>query len=480
MSLLNILSMNGNIDVERELKDFLSRPKNAESLCIIFDGLDEYPPAYSDPSNYIYKIIVRQQLSTATVIVLSRSEAYESFFKTSGSSGFQAYELTGFNDDGIIEYASRNIYNLEHTNRFLLYLIEEPAIHQLCTSPLHLTMFVESFKVKKDVPLTLTEAYIKSLSKSFRREVTKQKSATSNCSHIQLHDLRSLRECNQALADTIVNVSRLAFDSLAAFDRNLTFCGSRFKVAQTQFSLRDLHSYLPFGDAYGLLSSRYLLSHEYEMQPVTELTFPHFVIQEFWAAFIANKSITNFKQHNLFAYQNYLYFACGMYSSNITILRQIFEFLFQGNRGSGMLDIATKCAVESGHIDLFADTYLKLHEATLVVNHLIPFSSLHLEVQYFVHIIHFNLTQLNITQQSPSLRLYVETISDPFPNSATIAVTITNATDNKYPDDFRDNLLLISSWQIKEAYQSYCCQCQCIHWLTRSSWICSLQVLQVK
>ena len=55
-------------------------------------------------SNYIYKIIERQKLRTATVIVLSRPVAYETFFETSGTSGFQAYELAGFNNNGIIEY----------------------------------------------------------------------------------------------------------------------------------------------------------------------------------------------------------------------------------------------------------------------------------------------------------------------------------------------------------------------------------------
>ena len=96
LSLSDILSMNNNImHIDEEVK-YLSEPKNAENLCIIFDGLDEYPPAYKDPSNYIYKIIDRRQLIPATVIVLSRPEAYEAFFETSGASGFKVYELTGF------------------------------------------------------------------------------------------------------------------------------------------------------------------------------------------------------------------------------------------------------------------------------------------------------------------------------------------------------------------------------------------------
>ena len=54
-------------------------PKNVENLCIIFDGLDEYPPAYSDPSNYIYKIV-------NCCIVFSPW----TFFETSGIVAFTA------------------------------------------------------------------------------------------------------------------------------------------------------------------------------------------------------------------------------------------------------------------------------------------------------------------------------------------------------------------------------------------------------
>ena len=203
LSLLDILSMSNNImHIDEEMK-YLSEPKNAESLCIIFDGLDEYPPAYSDPSNYIYKIIVGQQLSTATVIVLSRPEAYEAFFVT--HSGYQAYELAGFNSEGIKEYVTINIPDQEHAESFLSYLEKKPTLYQLCTFPLHLTMFVESMRGENDFPLTLTEAYIKSISKSFKREIRRQKPV--GCSNVRLSDLSSVRLCNPDLADTIINAS---------------------------------------------------------------------------------------------------------------------------------------------------------------------------------------------------------------------------------------------------------------------------------
>ena len=302
---------------------------------------------------------------------------------------------------------------------------------------------MESFNIKNTVPSTLTEAYNMSLSKSFRREVEKLLTA-AKCSHIQFYDLPSLWKCNHTLADTIINVSKLAFDSLAAYDLNLTLYGSKLKLAQTQFSLKDLHSYLPFGEAYDLLSSHYLISHELDM-PVTELSFPHFVIQEFWAAFyvaVAANSISDFEQH---AYRSYLYFTCGMCSSNSTMLHHIFKVILENSwPGLDLLNVAAKCGVESGHSDILVATYLHLHGTTFNVGNLMPYSS---EVQSFVHMIHSNITQIDITQNSSSLRLYVKNISDPFPNLSTVTLVTAANSDDKYFDDLRDNLKLISSWQ---------------------------------
>ena len=66
LNLSSLLTMHNNIIVD---KAFLSEPVNVGKLCIIFDGLDEYPPVYNDFSNFIYKILLGQQLAPTTVIV---------------------------------------------------------------------------------------------------------------------------------------------------------------------------------------------------------------------------------------------------------------------------------------------------------------------------------------------------------------------------------------------------------------------------
>ena len=401
LGLIDILrySMSDDIQhIDEELVKHLSQPKNAESLCVIFDGLDEYPPAYNDPSNYIYKIIDRRQpVIPATVIVFSRPEAYEVFFETSGDSGFQAYELSGFNSKGIEEYVTRNIPDQEHAERFLDFLRKKPAIFQLCTSPLHLTMFVKSAKEETSFPSTLTEAYATSISKSFKRELRKY--MPKGCVNVKLTNLPSLRECNSSLADTIINVSRLAFDSLTAQDLNLTLHGKKLKSGRTQFNETELHSYLPDGDHFGLLSSHQSVSQDgYEILE-KKFSFPHLVIQEFWAAFhaaINNKvNISDFDTR-VILHRHYFYFACGLYSSNIALLSLVFDMLrnFEEKAWTGLLNDYTMCGLEAKHDhDLLAAAYLHVYGTVLNMDHLTPYSTRYVEVRslltiFFIQILH--------------------------------------------------------------------------------------------
>ena len=385
----------------------LSNPRNAKSLCIIFDGLDEYPPAYNDPSNYIYKIINREELITATVILLSRPEA---LYEKSGTSFYQEFELVGFDKSGIEEFVSKNIPDKRHAKHFLEYLTKHPAVFHLCTSPLHLTMFVESVKDKK-FPSSLTEAFIKSFSIFFEREI--MRNDIVGCSNVELTDLTSLRLCNSDLADAIVNVSRLAYDSLMTHDSEDTI----------KYSAAELRSYLPSGENFGLLS----------FQPADEpgtvaykFSFPHKVIQEFWAAFYTVVYKEMSKHALLFGHQeshitdhrHYFYFACGLYSSNnlLPSAESVVEML-QNRTWIGFLSDYTMCGLESGHKHhLLAAAYLRRYGTKLDVDHLMPYSPQQVEVQSLLVFLHSNITQISFTDYSPSLERYLNNITDPFPN----------------------------------------------------------------
>ena len=458
LNLSSLMTMNNNIIVDRALELFLYEPVNNGKICIIFDGLDEYPPAYTDPSNFIYRVLKRDLLKPATVIVTSRPEAYKNFFELCGtSSGFHCYALTGFDSHGIEEYIMRNIEDQNYAFNFTNYLKERPVLYRLCSSPLHLAVLVNSAKGESEFPSTLTKAYIKSLTKYLKREVQR---TTEPCHELQLDKFVSLQECHQDLAETVANVSKLAYDSLIVYDLNLTLHGRNLKYAKTQFLEVEIHSYLPNSESYGLLSAhqQYILDKYKTMPRVTKFSFPHLVVQEFWAAYhtaITMKIDISDYDTRIFLHKPYLYFACGLYYSNASLLNQTFKLLlvnFQNQTWPGLLNDFSMCGFESERSsDVLAHTLLHLYGPRLKLDHVAPFSnsSSHPEVLHFQSLlghIHSNITQIHFTQYAPSLRLYIEAISNPFPFLNTIDVhmqfpTIMK-TGVKYLPDFSENLQL--------------------------------------
>ena len=317
-------------------------------------------------------------------------------------------------------------------------------------------MFVESVIDKKHFPASLTEAYIKALSKAIKQEISRKERV--GCSNVRLDNFPSLRKCNHDLAVTIANVSRLAFDSLVACHRhmnsNITTKRKRLRlhVPQMQFSDAKLHSYLPSGDNYGLLSPRY---HKDEYGSlVGSFSFPHLVIQEFWAAFhvlITKLSISDFEDHILVNHDSkFIYFVCGLYSHSNTIVHQVLEISFHSFWPRRILNNYVSCGIESGHsIQSLADKYLKQHGTELMLDHLPPFSHRHVQLQSFLSVIHLNITHVFFSPYSPSMRLYMKSKTDVFPNLYQVNITVPwrEALSEENQFAFIDNLKLVFSRQ---------------------------------
>ena len=319
--------------------------------------------------------------------------------------------------------------------------------HHVISSPLHLAMFVESFKDTNKFPSTITEAYIKSLLIALKREIIRQSVGADGCSNIQLFDHSSLHECNRDLASTITNISKLAFDSLAAYDSDIFLYGKRLKTSRNEFSMTELRSYLPSGNSYGLLFS-YCHKNEHGTM-IRNYYFPYIFFQEFWAAFhvtVAKINVSDFTEH-IFQHPHFLYFVCGMYSSNSTMLRQIFEMVLQLDKWPYTLNYYTTCGSESGHsIQSLADIYLKLHGPILHLHHLWSSSSEYVRVLPFLSVIHLNITQIVLSQYSPSLRLYIENITDIFPNLDTVNITVLPSEFKEVQPYLFENIRLLFSF----------------------------------
>ena len=110
------------------------------------------------------------------------------------------------------------------------------------------------------------------------------------------------------------------------------------------------------------------------------------------------------------------------------------------------------CGLEAKHKhDFLAAAYLHMYGTVLNLDHLMPFSPRHVEVQSLLAILHSNITQIRFTQHSPSLRMYVANITNPFPNLNLVDIHLHMQsivkTIVKYPIDFTDNLRLLSNNQ---------------------------------
>ena len=236
---------------------------------------------------------------------------------------------------------------------------------------------------------------------------------------------------------------------------NITVNGKKLKSTQTQFNTTKLHSYLPNGDNYGLLSAHQSLVPGKQYSLI--FSFPNLFIQEFWAAFhaaINNKIDISDFDTRVILHRHYLYFACGLYSSNIALLSLVFDMLrnFENRAWTGLLNDYTMCGLEAKHKhDFLAAAYLHMYGTVLNLDHLMPFSPRHVEVQSLLAILHSNITQIRFTQHSPSLRMYVANITNPFPNLNLVDIHLHMQsivkTIVKYPIDFTDNLRLLSNNQ---------------------------------
>ena len=234
--------------------------------------------------------------------------------------------------------------------------------------------------------------------------------------------------------------------------------------------MAKLHSYLPSGDNYGLLSpscqknqglkSVCPFSFQHVLFPVCHkidhdaefdcsFSFPHTVIQEFWAAFhvIIAKLPINDVEERIVTHTNFLYFVCG---SNIAVLQDVFENLIQWHN----LNDYIICGLESGHsVQSLANMYLKFHDGGLSLDNLSPFSAQFAQAQNFFETVHLNITHIFFTQNSHSLRPYIRNKTNSmFPNlekvtiwACLIHVHGPDFSDFYCPLDFKDNLRLIFS-----------------------------------
>ena len=133
-----------------------AKESNGEGFCFILDGLDEYRPK-SMKNRFIYKLIKRQVLPKAVVIVASRPAASSQF----RSIASKQVEVIGFLKEQILEYVEEYPFSEPGKRKDLHeYLEQHPNVYHMCYLPIHAAMVCYLFDIMgSTLPRTETEMY---------------------------------------------------------------------------------------------------------------------------------------------------------------------------------------------------------------------------------------------------------------------------------------------------------------------------------
>ena len=128
---------------------------NGLGLCFILDGLDEYAP--NTRNSYIFKLIRKEVLPKAVVIIASRPAAAANF----RSVATRQIEVIGFLKEQIHNYIDSYPFsgNSKHAELHM-YLKQHPNVEHMCYLPIHAAMVCFLFdNLDVELPQTETEIY---------------------------------------------------------------------------------------------------------------------------------------------------------------------------------------------------------------------------------------------------------------------------------------------------------------------------------
>lgn len=258
---------------------------NGKGICFAFDGLDEYPKR-NNPSDVIMKIIRKEFLPLATVIVSSRPTASSC---VPVQSRDLHVEIIGFMPEQIKEYVTQ-YYESLHMPReaqdLLLYLDSHPNVKDMCYLPLHLAMilYINQFKGNNLFPETETEIYTQFITHSIIRYIKREK-AVDYINIRNFKDLeRELKEEGQDELDLFHTICMIAFETKLM--SHLIF-GDSYLIDNfpDHFSSRSNRKKLS-KNGLGILSN-YTKKIQTGEEP--QYSFQHLTVQEFLGAYYLSR-----------------------------------------------------------------------------------------------------------------------------------------------------------------------------------------------
>ena len=146
-----------------------SGSNNGKGMCFLLDGLDEYEVGYTDERNFFYRLMHRQKLSKAIVIVTTRNITSSGFEKMRWA---RRYIIAEFSDKQLTEF-----FKLTGTNLTSL-VSKHYNLWMMCRNPLHASLLVKAFSTRKlqlDQISTRTKLFENILIMILERDLEKSK-----------------------------------------------------------------------------------------------------------------------------------------------------------------------------------------------------------------------------------------------------------------------------------------------------------------
>ena len=228
-------------------------------LCFILDGLDEYQASSIDDT-FISKLIKKDVLSKAIVIVSSRPAAVASFRK----KATKEIEVLGFFKKEILNYIHSYKFSSESSKQGLInYLNQHPNVYNMCYLPIQSAMICFLYEVEGGLPQTESKIYKEFTKHSILRSFYK---AASEKRYLESVDLLKdpERKCFQ-------NVCQLAYEKTR----------SSLQILE-QHELESLCDNVTLEDTLGLITVDFKAT-KCGFQNI--YTFCHLTFQEFLAAY---------------------------------------------------------------------------------------------------------------------------------------------------------------------------------------------------
>ena len=228
-------------------------------LCFILDGLDEYQPSDIDDT-FISKLIKKDVLSKAIVIVSSRPAAVASFRK----KATKEIEVLGFFKKEIINYIHSYKFSSESSKQGLInYFNQHPNVYNMCYLPIQSAMVCFLYNFEGGLPRTETLIYEEFTKHSILRSF--YKTAKGN------RTLKSIDSLKDPEKKYFHNVCQLAFEKTR----------SSLQILE-QHEIESLCGNVTLEDTLGLITVDFKAT-KCGFQNI--YTFCHLTFQEFLAAY---------------------------------------------------------------------------------------------------------------------------------------------------------------------------------------------------